>query len=101
MDVGESYRLARGGSRDLPEARDKGILGPRGGTHRGLSQGNRNVKEWSPKVDPHEGKALISPQPPPPNPPPQNSCWLKTNLGGCPWCTLAGDGGSGDGSTLR
>ena len=66
MDVGESYRLARGGSRDLPEARDKGILGPRGGTHRGLSQGNRNVKEWSPKVDPHEGKALISPQPPPP-----------------------------------
>lgn len=69
MDVGESYRLARGGSRDLPEARDKGILGPRGGTHRGLSQGNRNVKEWSPKVDPHEGKALISPQPPPPQPP--------------------------------
>lgn len=35
MDVGETYRLARGGSRDLPEAKRQRDPGAQGGTHRG------------------------------------------------------------------
>lgn len=37
MDVGESYRLARGEAESYLRLRDKGILGPRDGSHRGLS----------------------------------------------------------------
>lgn len=90
MDVGESYRLARGGSRDLPEAKRQRDPGAQGWNPQRPVLREQECGGVVTKVEPWEGKALISLQRPP-TPPPTSELLLAENKS--PWCTLPGDGG--------